>query len=62
MSETPPQVPTEKVQPQKKELYKLPPERRRLEAVRKVHEMRIVNVGNRGEEPWPIELRGYQHF
>ena len=60
MSETPPQVPTEKVQPQKKELYKLPPERRRLEAVRKVHEMRIVNVGNRGEEPWPIELRGYQ--
>jgi len=52
---------TEITPPQpKKEIFDLPPEQRRLEAVRKVSEMTTPHIGNRGDEPWPIELHGYK--
>lgn len=56
MTETSEQQP----QPKKKELFTLPPEQRRLEAVRKVNEMATPNIAQRGDEPWPIELVGYK--
>lgn len=59
MSETLPQVSTENQQPAK-EIFDLPPEQRRLEAVRKVSEMTTPMIGRTGDTCWPVELHGYK--
>jgi hypothetical protein len=43
----------------KKELFSLPPEKRRVEAVRKVSEMTVASVGAPENGSFPVELRGY---